>query len=207
VSIRREAGKRFARLVTNVVVRRPGLWRLVRGPMRAQFEELAPEWDSLRGPLSFLPLETALAALDGAPARALDVGTGTGTAATIVARQFPDAEVVGVDLAQAMVDEARRKLPPELDGRVSFEQGDASALRFDDGSFDLLTLANVIPFFDELTRVAAPGAAAVFSFSLGPRTPIWVPPERLRAELGRRGFSQFAEFSAGNGTALVARKE
>jgi SAM-dependent methyltransferase len=207
VTVGRELGKRFARLATNAVVRRPALWRVVRGPVRAQFERLAPEWDTLRGPSSFLPFAAALDGLDAAPARVLDLGTGTGTAAILVAERFPDARIVGVDLARAMVDEARRKVPAGLAARISFEQGDASTLRFADGSFDLVTLANVIPFFDELARVAAAGAAVLFSFSLGSRTPIWVPPGRLRKELGRRGFSQFAEFSAGEGTALVARKE
>jgi hypothetical protein len=46
----------------------------------------------------------------------------------------------------------------------------------------------------------------VFAFSLGPGTPIYVPPERLRQALARRGFTEFAEFDAGKGTALLARK-
>jgi hypothetical protein len=33
-----------------------------------------------------------------------------------------------------------------------------------------------------------------------------VPTQRLRAELGRRGFTEFAEVSAGRGTALLARR-
>ena len=52
--------------------------------------------------------------------------------------------------------------------------------------------------------MAAPWVA--FSFSAGPETPIWVPPERLKRELVARGFTDFAEFSAGPGTALVGRK-
>ena len=64
----------------------------------------------------------------------------------------------------------------------------------------------MIPFFDELARVVAPGGWVLFAFSAGPETPIYVPPERLRAELSVRGFMDFAEFAAGNGTALVARK-
>ena len=64
----------------------------------------------------------------------------------------------------------------------------------------------MIPFFDELARVTAPGGAVVFSFSAGPETPIYVPPEVLRKELEARGFMDFADFAAGSGTALVARK-
>jgi ubiquinone/menaquinone biosynthesis C-methylase UbiE len=136
----------------------------------------------------------------------LDLGTGTGLAAFLVGRRFPEAEVVGVDLSSRMVEEATRKTPPELAGRVSFQQGDASHLPFADESFDLVTLANMIPFFDELDRVTAPGGWVAFSFSAGPETPIWVPPERLRDELSRRGFADFADFQAGSGTALLARK-
>jgi SAM-dependent methyltransferase len=204
VSLERELGRRFARFATNAVVARPALWRIVGPLLRTQFERLAPQWDSMRGPESFAPFDAALEAV-GSPHRVLDLGTGTGEAAFRVARRFPEAEVVGVDLAQAMVEEARRKTPPELRERVRFERGDATRLPFEDGAFELVTLANMIPFFDELARVVAPGGAALFSFSLGPATPIYVPPERLRAELGRRGFAEFAEFSAGNGTALVAR--
>ena len=52
-------------------------------------------------------------------------------------------------------------------------------LPYDDGAFDLVTLANMIPFFDELARVTAPGGALVFSFSGGAETPIYVPSARL----------------------------
>jgi len=174
--------------------------------MRAQFDNLAPRWDQMRSADPFASLERALENVDGSPARALDLGTGTGLAAFLVARRFPNAEVVGVDLAPRMLDEARRNTPPELAGRVSFQQADASRLPFPDGSFELVTLANMIPFFDELARVTAPGGWVVFSFSAGPETPIWVPPERLRAELARRGFADFADFQAEPGTGLLARK-
>jgi SAM-dependent methyltransferase len=83
---------------------------------------------------------------------------------------------------------------------------DAERLPFGDGSFELVTLANMIPFFDELARLVAPGGHVVFSFSSGPQTPIWVPPDRLRRELERRGFAEFADFESGAGIALLARK-
>jgi len=174
--------------------------------MRRQFDALAPNWDSMRLEGYLSAHERALDAVEGTPRRILDLGTGTGAAALVAARRFPDAEVVGVDLSEQMLAEARRKTPPELAARVRFEQADGSRLPYPDGSFDLVTLANMIPFFDELARVTAPGGSALFSFSAGPQTPIWVPPERLRSELGRRGFTDFAEFHAGSGTALLARR-
>ncbi|HYZ18169.1 MAG TPA: class I SAM-dependent methyltransferase [Gaiellaceae bacterium] len=205
MSLGAELGRKFARFTTNRVVRRPGLWRLFRPLMRAQFDRLAPVWDEMRDPAAFRPLEKALASVEP-PRRALDLGTGTGAAAFAVARRFPNAEVVGVDIAPEMLAEARRKTPLELTDRVRFEQADAERLPFEDRSFDLVSLANMIPFFDELARLVASGGYLVFSFSGGAETPIYVPSDRLRSELGRRGFADFAEFAEGRGTAFVARK-
>jgi SAM-dependent methyltransferase len=204
---RRKLGQKFARLSTNAVLRSPRLWRLFRPLVRKQFDAIAGSWDTLRDPTHLAPYEAALGAVDPAPYHALDLGTGTGQGAFAIARRFPQTQVVGVDLAEGMVAEARRNMPGELAERIRFESGDASALPFADGSFELVAHANMIPFFDELTRVLAPGGQVVFAFSLGPGTPIYVAPERLKDELLRRGFAEFAEFAAGKGTALLARKE
>jgi ubiquinone/menaquinone biosynthesis C-methylase UbiE len=198
-------GRRYARVATNQVVRRPWLWKLFRGPMRIMFDRIAPVWDRDRDPQAFAPLEAALERVDP-PRRALDLGTGTGTVALTVARRFPEADVTGADLAPAMLVEARRKMPPELAGRVRFDEADAERLPYADEWFDLVTLANMIPFFDELDRVVAPGGWVVFAWSGGAGTPIYVPSEVLERELGRRGYADFAELAAGRGTAFVARK-
>ena len=198
-------GQRFARVTTHAVVRWPRAWRVFRAPTTRMFDRIASTWDRDRSPDAFAPLEAALAPLDANVRTALDLGTGTGGAALLVARRFPDAEVHGVDLASAMVEEARRKAPPGA--RLTFEVADAARLPYADGTFDLVTAANMIPFFDEVARVVAPGGHVVFSFSSGATTPIYVPPTRLRRELASRGFADFAEFAAGRGTALSARKQ
>jgi ubiquinone/menaquinone biosynthesis C-methylase UbiE len=182
------------------------LWRVFRGALRMQFDKLAPVWDARRSAAAFASVQAALDALRIEPRRVLDLGTGTGSVALLVAQRFTAAEVVGVDLAPRMIEEARRKLPPELAQRVGFEVADAARLPYDDGAFDLVTLGNMIPFFDELARVVAPGGFVLFAFSAGPETPIWVAPERLKHELEARGFADFADFSAGAGSAVVARK-
>jgi SAM-dependent methyltransferase len=201
-----QLGRKFARFTTNQVVRRPRLWPLFRWLTRSQFNRIAPRWDDMRSPEAFASLEAALDALDLSPKRALDLGTGTGRAAFLLASRYPGAQVVGVDLAEDMLAEARRLTPPELADRVRFEPADAERLSYPDASFDLVSLANMIPFFEELGRVTAPGGSVVFSFSAGPETPIYVPPDVLRAGLGEQGFTEFADFAAGNGTALTARK-
>jgi len=198
-------GQRFARLVTDAVVRRPALWRVLRAPLRTMFDGLAPTWETRIGPHHLWALERALEEVPP-PARALDLGTGTGVVALALAERYPEAEVVGIDLSPAMVEEARRKVAPELADRVRFEVADASSLAYPDGAFELVVLSNMIPFSDELARVVAPGGTLVLSFSKGSDTPIYVAPERLRDELGRRGFAEFAEFSAPPATALRARR-
>jgi ubiquinone/menaquinone biosynthesis C-methylase UbiE len=198
--------QRFARMVTDMVVRRPLLWRVLRRPLRTMFDGLAPTWETRIGPHHLWALDLALAEVSP-PRRVLDLGTGTGVVALALADRYPEAEILGIDLSPGMIDEARRKVPAELAGRVSFEVGDASALGSHDAAFDLVVLSNMIPFFDELARVVAPGGTLVLSFSKGADTPIYVVPERLRDELGRRGFAEFAEFSAEPATALRAKRQ
>jgi len=192
--------RRIARWITDAVVRRPVLWRLLRGRMRDMFERIAPTWETRIGPHHLGALRLALEDI-APPSRVLDVGTGTGVAAVALADWFPSAEVTGVDLSPAMLAEAQRK-----GGRVRYEVADAAHLPFGDGSFDLVVLMNAVPFFDELARVTAPGGTVAFSFSRGTETPIYVGDERLRVELGRRGFTDCAAFGADPATALRARK-
>jgi ubiquinone/menaquinone biosynthesis C-methylase UbiE len=203
---RRELGQKFARLTTNAVMRSPRLWRLFRPLMQRMFDAIAGEWDAMRLEDSFTPYETALAAVDPPPARALDLGTGTGYGAFTIARRFPTAEVVGADISDRMLDEARGNMPTELRDRVRFEHADASGLVYADASFDLIAHANMIPFFDEVARVLAPGGQALFAYSSGAETPIYVSAHRLREELQSRGFTEFADFNVARGTALLARK-
>jgi SAM-dependent methyltransferase len=201
------AGRRFARLTTRAVVARPRVWGFFRGPLRSQFDRLAAGWEGRLGPEALLPLEAALERLPSPPRRVLDLGTGTGKAARVVARRFPQAEVVGVDLSPAMIEEARKVLPGELSGRVRFEVADASRLPFEDGAFDLVVLLNMIPFFGELARVTAPGGRVAAVSSFGPQTPIYVPPETLRKRLAPLGFGDFDELTAGQGIALLATRQ
>ena len=198
------AGQRFVRIVTTIVVSRPALWRLFRGRMTRNFDKLAPEWDATRvSPERLLPIAAALDALPTQPERVLDLGTGSGRVARLAAERFAGAEVTGADVSAEMVREAERLAATE---REHYLLADASDLPFPDDAFDLVTLNNMIPFFDELARVVEPGGHAAVAFSLGPSTPIWVPLERVRSELEARGFAHIADFSAGPGVSLLARK-
>lgn len=193
--------QRAVRLATTLAVAQPRLWRLLRAPFRRYFDSLAPRWELIAGAAHLDALAAALADVPP-PRRALDIGTGTGLAASLVAHRFPTAEVVGVDLSRAMVAVAQARGGE----RMQFVVADASQLPLATGSFDLVMLVNMIPFFDELDRVLAPDGTLLVSYSKGPATPIWVPAERLRSELAQRGFSQFSEVAAGAATCFAARR-
>jgi SAM-dependent methyltransferase len=197
-------GQRFARLATTVVVRVPGAWRLFRRPVAAMFDRIAPEWNATRAaPGRMIPIQAALDAIDPPPSRVLDVGTGTGAAARLAGELWPAAHVVGVDVSSAMVDEARRLASSD---RERYDVADSARLPFEDESFDVVVLNNMIPFFDELARVTAPGGHVAIAYSLGDRTPIWVPPARVVSELERRGFLHVASFERPPGVSLLAKK-
>lgn len=196
--------QRLARLTTALVVSSPRRWRFLRAPFRRYFTLLAPRWDGITAPGQLDALQAALADL-APPRQALDLGTGTGAAAFLVAARFPDAAITGIDLSPAMVAAARTKTPPQLAHRVSFRAADAARLPLPASSCDLVTLVNMIPFFDELARVLTPDGTLLVSFAEGADTPIWVSPARLRFELGRRGFTHFEEFAVGAATCLLAR--
>ncbi|HVC86411.1 MAG TPA: class I SAM-dependent methyltransferase [Gaiellaceae bacterium] len=186
-------------------MRAPFLWRVFRRPLTRNFDRLAPVWDATRVDRRRLQvMRTALEALPDPPARVLDVGTGTGAIARLAAELWPHAEIVGVDAAPGMVAEARRLASTD---RERYEVADASALPFADASFELVTLNNMIPFFDELARVTAPGGLVAVAYSSGAQTPIWVPLERIRSGLERRGLTHVSDFSVGPGLSLLARKD
>lgn len=99
-----------------------------------------------------------------APAHILDLGSGTGYCAAKLAQRFPGARITSLDLAAGMLVQARQGGDP---AREDWVCGDAEALPFADGCFDLvvsnLTLQwcpGPAAFFAELYRVMRPGALA-----------------------------------------------
>ncbi len=94
--------------------------------------------------------------------RVLDVATGTGFCAMAFAPQV--REVVAYDLTQEMLDEAARLSAERKLTNVTFQQGSAESMPFDDASFDIVTcrvaphhFASVPRFCAESWRVLKPG--------------------------------------------------
>ena len=94
-----------------------------------------------------------LTRLDIAPGSSmLDVGCGAGQIAIPAARA--GARVTGVDIAVNSIEQARARAQAEaLD--VRFDEGDAEALAFEDGSFDLVVSLIGAMFAPRPERVAA----------------------------------------------------
>ena len=84
--------------------------------------------------------------------------------ALLVAERFPEAEVVGVDLAPEMISEARRLRPPALEERVAFEVADAgSRLPFADGSFAAITCTESFHWYpDQPAALRLPRATPAY---------------------------------------------
>lgn len=104
----------------------------------------------------------------------LDLGCGTGYVTEQLARRQAPAQVLGLDLAEGMLQFARR----ERSGISRWLCADAEALPLASDSIDLVYSSLSIQWceqlpqlFDELRRVLKPGGELLFS-TLGPRT-LW----------------------------------
>lgn len=82
----------------------------------------------------------------------LDVGCGTGEITARLARAFPQASFVGVDLEETHLARARVRCASS-GSRVRFEAGDALALPFGDASFDLVVCRHLIQAVPDASRV------------------------------------------------------
>jgi ubiquinone/menaquinone biosynthesis C-methylase UbiE len=142
----------------------------------------------------------------------LDLGCGIGGPARTLAAEF-GCEVTGLDL----VDEycrAARMLTAQvgLSHKVTFRNGDATNMPFDDGSFDVIWLQHMLMniedksrLFEEAGRViGSQGLIALYEICSGSISPPYFPvpwasdstinflvtPEELRNTLGRIGFKE-----------------
>ncbi len=177
--------------------------------MRQFFDRSAPGWDERTGAGSTAHL-TALAAgflhVTPAPERILDLGTGTGEAALLAAREFPRASIRGIDFSEDMVAAAKAKVGLDPEGRIAFKVADAAKIPWPEESFDLVTQVNVPVFFSEIARVLRPGGHVVVAASWGAETPFYTPSSVLKRGFERRGVSEHVKGEAGPGTYWVGRR-
>ena len=128
-----------------------------------------------------------------APRVVIDLGAGTGASTAALARQFPRAQIIAIDLAEPMLVEAGKKLAWRdrlFGGRFGHPfarvAADASALPLPTGSVDLVFSNCMLQWCDdldatlaEIRRVCAPDALFIAS-TFGPTT-----LQELRAAFAR----------------------
>jgi ubiquinone/menaquinone biosynthesis C-methylase UbiE len=135
----------------------------------------AAAYDSLAGRVTARVAEPLLEAVGaGTGTRVLDVATGPGYVAARAAER--GAEVVGLDFSETMLAFARSRAPD-----VEFVQGDATALPFEDATFDAVTVAFLLLHLGsperavgEAARVLRPGGRAAFSVRDVPARGRWI---------------------------------
>ncbi len=148
--------------------------------MRQSFERAAAHYDAaaiLQQEISKRLLER-LDYIKLQPARVLDVGAGTGISLTGLRQQYPVAQIYALDIARAMLLEARKKQGwlQRMRRPIQFITADAEKLPLADASVDLLfsnlTLQWCLDLeqtFGEFRRVLKPGGLLMFT-TFGPDT-------------------------------------
>ena len=138
--------------------------------VRTMFNRIAFRYDFLNRLLSFgvdigWRKKTVRAVQADHPATILDLATGTGDLAIMLARRIPQATVTGADLSPEMLEIGRQKIAKKKIRNIAgMLEADAEALPFDAASFDAVTVGfGVRNFGDipaglaEMYRVIRPG--------------------------------------------------
>ncbi len=119
------------------------------------YERLMGRWSRLAGAI-FLDWLAPPSGL-----RWLDVGCGNGAFTELLVERCAPSEVQGIDPSEEQLSFARDRASTAM---VEFQQGDAQALPFEDGVFDIAAMAlaiNLIPdpakAVEEMARVVRPG--------------------------------------------------
>ena len=134
------------------------------------FDKIAPSYDRLNHALS-LGIDrrwrrTAVDALGiHQPQQILDIATGTGDFALLLAKRIKPQHIVGADISEGMMAVGREKVKEEgLQNVISFQYEDCMQLSFPDGSFDAVTSSygvrnfqNLDKGLQEMQRVLRPG--------------------------------------------------
>lgn len=138
--------------------------------IRRMFDKIAPSYDRLNHTLS-LGIDrhwrcTAANALGKfKPQQILDIATGTGDFALLLAKRIKPLHVTGADISEGMMTIAREKVAEEgLQDIVSFQWEDCTKLSFPDETFDAVTSTYGVRNFQdldaglhEMQRVLRPG--------------------------------------------------
>ena len=176
--------------------------------IRRMFDKIAPSYDRLNHALS-LGIDrrwrrTAIDALgkhfppEGGQGVLLDIATGTGDFAMLLAERIKPQHIIGADISEGMMAVGREKVKKAgLQDIISFQWEDCTKLSFPDGTFDAVTSAyGVRNFHDldaglrEMQRVLRPGGhLLIVELTPPPRFPMkqlfWIYAHVVMPLLGR----------------------
>ena len=124
--------------------------------VRQMFDRIAPTYDKLNHMLSLgIDRRWRRKAVDALgkfnPQQILDIATGTGDFALLLAKRIKPRHITGADISEGMMAVGREKVKQEgLQETISFEREDCTKLSFPDGSFDAVTSAYGVRNFHDL---------------------------------------------------------
>lgn len=138
--------------------------------VRDMFDNIAPAYDFMNRAMTFgIDHRWRRIAVDMVARNPhdsiLDIATGTGDLAMLLARRTQARRITGLDLSQGMIDIGRRKIERAgLAGRIELICGDSLAMPFADAQFDAITVAygvrnfaDLLAGYREMARVLRPG--------------------------------------------------
>ena len=167
------------------------------------FDRIAPTYDKLNHMLSLgIDRRWRRSAVDALgkhkPQQILDIATGTGDFALLLAKRIQPQHIIGADISEGMMAVGREKVAKEgLQDTISFQYEDCMKLSFPDGSFDAVTSAYGVRNFQdldaglrEMLRVLRPGGhLLIVELTPPPRFPMkqlfWVYAHVVMPLLGR----------------------
>lgn len=120
------------------------------------FDKIAPSYDKLNHALSLgIDRRWRRSAVDALgrfnPQKILDIATGTGDFALLLAKRIEPQHITGADISEGMMAVGREKVAKAgLQDIISFQWEDCTQLSFPDGSFDAVTSAYGVRNFQDL---------------------------------------------------------
>ena len=126
--------------------------------IRAMFDSIAHKYDFLNHFLSVgidkrWRNKVANVISKNGAASIIDVATGTGDLAIVMAKKISYSNIVAVDMSPKMLEVATQKIEKlNLQGRISTSIEDALCLGFKDDSFDALTISFGVRNFENLEK-------------------------------------------------------
>ncbi|KIW58570.1 hypothetical protein PV05_03078 [Exophiala xenobiotica] len=101
------------------------------------------------------------------PKRIIDLGCGPGNSTAVLAKQFPEAHITGIDSSQDMIAKARKSLPDtdfQLADLSTFRDTESADLLFSNAVYQWIPSDDRIPIFTKLISTQKPGG--VFAFQV-----------------------------------------